>query len=124
MCYGGNLTIEKFRESFNKIHFKEHGIIKIPNMESIGILYEKQLNTQKKLYNSLEYKLNTNKIFCILYMFLLLIKITFTDFFFFLNFCFCLRLLEERVHGHYGQHENLRPPPPWRHTFSNVLCLY
>jgi hypothetical protein len=42
MCYGGDLTIEKFRESFNKIHFKEHGIIKIPNMESIGILYEKQ----------------------------------------------------------------------------------
>ena len=40
---------------------------------NISILYEKQLNTQKKLYNSLEYKLNTNKIFCILDMFLLLI---------------------------------------------------
>ena len=41
-CYGGDLNISKFRETFNKISFKEHGIIKIPNIESIGFLYEKQ----------------------------------------------------------------------------------
>ena len=41
-CYGGDLSIYKFRESFNKISFKEHGIIKNPNIEPIGILYEKQ----------------------------------------------------------------------------------
>ena len=40
--YGGDLCIYKFRESFNKICFKDHGIIKNPNIEPIGILYEKQ----------------------------------------------------------------------------------
>jgi hypothetical protein len=37
--FGGNLTIEKFRESFNKILYVDHGIFQI----SIGRLYEDQI---------------------------------------------------------------------------------
>ena len=42
--YGGNMTIEKFRESFNKSYFESYGVIKnIPDFRSIGWLYEKKL---------------------------------------------------------------------------------
>lgn len=37
--FGGHLTIEKFRESFNKVNYVDHGIICV----SIGKLYEDQL---------------------------------------------------------------------------------
>lgn len=42
--YGGDLTIEKFRDSFSKSHYEQHGIVKqIPRQKSIGILYEEKL---------------------------------------------------------------------------------
>jgi hypothetical protein len=37
--FGGNMTIDKFRETFNKINYTEHGIICF----SIGKLYEDQI---------------------------------------------------------------------------------
>ena len=43
--YGGDLTINQFRENFNKITYEYHGIIK--NMmvfKSIGSLYEEKIN--------------------------------------------------------------------------------
>lgn len=40
----GNLTIEEFRNSFNKIEYVEHGFIsKIPQFKSLGMLFEEQL---------------------------------------------------------------------------------
>lgn len=42
ITYGGNLDIIKFRESFNKVLYKYHGIIKIPKIVPIGHLYEEQ----------------------------------------------------------------------------------
>lgn len=41
---GGDLTIEQFRDSFNKIEYKEHGYIsKIPTFQSLGVLFEEKL---------------------------------------------------------------------------------
>lgn len=44
-CYGGNLTIEDFRKSFNKIEYKDFGetIITPIKFKSIGQLFEEQL---------------------------------------------------------------------------------
>lgn len=42
IIYGGDLTIEQFRESFNKIEYKNHGIIQ-PNFKSLGVLFEEKL---------------------------------------------------------------------------------
>jgi hypothetical protein len=42
--YGGDLTINQFRSSFNKIEYKKHGYINdILNFKSIGFLYEEKL---------------------------------------------------------------------------------
>ena len=42
--HGGNLTIDKFRDSFNKIEYKNHGIInELPTFKSIGVLFEEKL---------------------------------------------------------------------------------
>ena len=42
--YGGHLNIMKFRESFNKIEYKYHGITKqIPNFLPLGNLYEENI---------------------------------------------------------------------------------
>ena len=42
--YGGDLTIEEFRSSFNKIEYKDHGIIfEIPRFKSLGHLFEEKL---------------------------------------------------------------------------------
>jgi hypothetical protein len=40
--FGGNMTIEQFRNSFNKIEYEQHGVI-LPNFKSIGMLYEKKI---------------------------------------------------------------------------------
>jgi hypothetical protein len=40
--FGGSLSIEEFRESFNKIRYVYHGIYEIKNL-SIGNLYEDQI---------------------------------------------------------------------------------
>lgn len=41
---GGNLTIEEFRSSFNKIEYKDHGIIfDLPKFKSLGHLFEEKL---------------------------------------------------------------------------------
>lgn len=43
--YGGNLTINQFRENFNKVSFEYHGIIKNENLyRSIGTLFEEKIN--------------------------------------------------------------------------------
>jgi hypothetical protein len=42
--YGGHITIEKFRESFNKIEYIDHGLItSIPKCKSIGTLFEQMI---------------------------------------------------------------------------------
>lgn len=42
--YGGELTIEEFRNSFNKIDYKYHGYFDgSPNFKSIGVLFEEKL---------------------------------------------------------------------------------
>lgn len=42
--YGGNLTIEEFRQSLSKIEYKDCGIIrKLPEFRSIGKLYEENI---------------------------------------------------------------------------------
>lgn len=41
---GGDLTIEQFRDSFNKIEYKEYGFVsKIPKCQSLGVLFEEKL---------------------------------------------------------------------------------
>lgn len=41
---GGDLTIEEFRESFNKIDYQEHGFVsRIPKFQSLGVLFEEKL---------------------------------------------------------------------------------
>jgi hypothetical protein len=41
---GGDLTIEEFRDSFNKIEYKNHGYItNIPTFKSMGVLFEEKL---------------------------------------------------------------------------------
>jgi hypothetical protein len=40
--YGGDLCIEDFRDSFNKIEYKNHGFI-VPKFKSLGILFEEKL---------------------------------------------------------------------------------
>jgi hypothetical protein len=41
---GGDLTIEQFRDSFNKIEYQHHGIISnIPEFKPIGLLFEEKL---------------------------------------------------------------------------------
>ena len=42
--YGGHLTINKFRENFNKITFNFHGIINKEIFRPIGHLYEEKIN--------------------------------------------------------------------------------
>ena len=42
IVYGGDLTIEKFRNSFNKIEYKNHGTIN-PRFKSLGVLFEEKL---------------------------------------------------------------------------------
>jgi hypothetical protein len=42
--YGGNLTINQFRENFNKISYEYHGIIKSDIFKPIGILFEEKIN--------------------------------------------------------------------------------
>ena len=42
--YGGDLTIEQFRDSFNKIEYQAHGFMScIPKFKSIGVLFEEKL---------------------------------------------------------------------------------
>ena len=42
--YGGDLNIEQFRDSFNKIEYKSYGhISNIPQFKSIGVLFEEKL---------------------------------------------------------------------------------
>lgn len=41
--YGGDLTISQFRDSFNKVEYKNHGISEIIKFKSIGILFEEKL---------------------------------------------------------------------------------
>ena len=42
--YGGDLTIEQFRDSFNKIEYQKHGFIScIPKFKSLGVLFEEKL---------------------------------------------------------------------------------
>ena len=44
MDYGGNLTIEEFRDSFNKIEYKGYGHISdIPQFKSIGFIFEEKI---------------------------------------------------------------------------------
>ena len=41
---GGDLSIERFRDSFNKIEYQEHGYVSgIPKFKSLGILFEEKL---------------------------------------------------------------------------------
>lgn len=43
--YGGDITIVKFRESFDTVSYESHGsTIKLPRFVSIGSLYEEKLN--------------------------------------------------------------------------------
>jgi hypothetical protein len=45
--YGGNLTIKKFRNNFNKVEYENHGVIKlIPEIKPIGMLFEEKLKFQ------------------------------------------------------------------------------
>ena len=42
--YGGDLNIEEFRASFNKIEYKDHGPgFDIPKFKSLGVLFEEKL---------------------------------------------------------------------------------
>jgi len=42
--FGGNMTIEEFRASFNKIEYKQHGFItEFPTFKSIGVMFEENL---------------------------------------------------------------------------------
>jgi hypothetical protein len=42
--YGGDLTIEQFRDSFNKIEYKQHGYVShVPKFKSTGMLFEEKL---------------------------------------------------------------------------------
>jgi len=42
--FGGNMTIEEFRTSFNKIEYKHHGFItEFPTFKSIGVMFEENL---------------------------------------------------------------------------------
>lgn len=42
--YGGELTIDQFRDSFNKIDYQEHGFVsRIPKFKSLGVLFEEKL---------------------------------------------------------------------------------
>ena len=42
--YGGDLNIDQFRSSFNKIEYKDHGMIfDIPKFKSLGCLFEEKL---------------------------------------------------------------------------------
>jgi hypothetical protein len=41
---GGDLTIEEFRDSFNKIEYQNHGFISgVPKFKSLGMLFEEKL---------------------------------------------------------------------------------
>ena len=40
--YGGNLTIEEFRKTFNTVEYEHHGIV-LPEFKPIGNLYEKKI---------------------------------------------------------------------------------
>ena len=42
--YGGNLTINQFRENFNKVSYDYHGIIKNNMFRSLGMLFEEKIN--------------------------------------------------------------------------------
>jgi hypothetical protein len=42
--FGGDMTIEEFRTSFNKIEYKQHGFITdFPTFKSIGVMFEENL---------------------------------------------------------------------------------
>lgn len=42
--YGGNLTVEEFRESFNRVEYNEHGFVtNHPKQKQIGMLFEEKL---------------------------------------------------------------------------------
>jgi len=42
--FGGDLTIEQFRESFNKIEYQNHGFMScFPKFKSVGVLFEEKL---------------------------------------------------------------------------------
>lgn len=41
--FGGDLDITQFREGFNKIESKEHGVYRNPKMVPVGILYEESI---------------------------------------------------------------------------------
>ena len=40
--YGGDLSISKFRDTFNYIEYRNHGYIKMPQFLSIGVLFEQR----------------------------------------------------------------------------------
>lgn len=41
---GGDLTIEQFRDSFNKIDYQQHGFVSgIPKFKTLGVLFEEKL---------------------------------------------------------------------------------
>ena len=42
--YGGKLTINQFRENFNKVSYDYHGIIKNNMFRSLGMLFEEKIN--------------------------------------------------------------------------------
>lgn len=42
--FGGNMTIEEFRSSFNRIEYKQHGfIMDFPTFKSVGVMFEENL---------------------------------------------------------------------------------
>jgi hypothetical protein len=41
--YGGNMSINEFRSSFNTVEFDNHGYMKNITFKSIGVLYEKKI---------------------------------------------------------------------------------
>lgn len=42
--YGGDMTIEQFRENLNKIQYVNHGMyVDFPRVQSLGLLFEERL---------------------------------------------------------------------------------
>ena len=41
--YGGHLSIDKFRDSFNKVEYEPHGITRLPKFLPVGMLFEENI---------------------------------------------------------------------------------